>query len=241
MAETTRQCYDFLISPACQTTESKRARSITRLIHSATSGLQPYPAFRDITDTMRLHVLISRLHDGPLDAWTESDETLVEAMNEPFSNSPLRADLHSVLLSLKEEQWEATGANLRVRSIMCHKFCPLTMYQRLAISFIRHGLGSLDEDMLQDIKTFTENHPLRPTYADLATSVDHTLAAKHNMGTAQIETATANRRATIADLVTKIVSPDGLTWMDDGGTLSDGHFVLRAFADVEKRFDRYLF
>ena len=114
-AELACQLHDFLVSPACLTSDSKRARAITRLVTAVSSGLQCLVPFNSIADPMRLHLLIRRLNDGPNDAWAKSDTNLLQAFLAPFSQPILRVDARSVLVLLREEDWGDAGHNLRVR------------------------------------------------------------------------------------------------------------------------------
>ena len=112
--DTARQIYDFLVSPACMTTDFRRATSITRLVIAASTGLQHLPPFNAIADPMRLHLLIRRLTDGPNDFWESSDELLLKAFTAPYSRPILRADIQSVLVLLRQSEWDVTGQKLRV-------------------------------------------------------------------------------------------------------------------------------
>lgn len=114
-AELSRQIHDFFVSPACVTSDVRRARAISRLVVAVTTGFQSLPPFAALADPMRLHLLVRRLSDGPSDVWDSCDRLLLPAFSSPFTHSILRADARSIFMLLKEEQWEETGYDLRVR------------------------------------------------------------------------------------------------------------------------------
>lgn len=113
-AELAREVHDFLVSPACITSDVKRARAISRLIVAISTGLQNHPPFNVVADPLRLHVLIRRLSDGPTEAWATADKVLLSAFSTPFASPISRADVRSILLLLREEQWQDAGEDLRV-------------------------------------------------------------------------------------------------------------------------------
>lgn len=113
-AELVRQVHEFLISPACITSDARRARAITRLVVAVSTSLQAEPPFNTLADPMRLHLLVRRLSDGPVDAWDNCDKMLLKAFSAPYTCSILRADARSIFMLLKEEQWEERGFDLRV-------------------------------------------------------------------------------------------------------------------------------
>ena len=113
-AEMSRRIHDFLVSPACITTDARRARAISRLVLAVSTGLQCLSPYHHIADPMRLHLLIRRLNDGPNEAWESSDKLLVEAFSVPFSRPILRADALSVLILLRQDRWGEHGRQLRV-------------------------------------------------------------------------------------------------------------------------------
>lgn len=115
-AELSRQVHDFLVSPACITSDARRARAISRLVVAISTGLQSLPPFDTLADPLRLHLLVRRLSDGPTDVWDECDKLLLPAFSSPFVRPILRADARSIFMLLKEEQWEQRGSDLRVSS-----------------------------------------------------------------------------------------------------------------------------
>ncbi|GJE85010.1 serine/threonine-protein kinase [Phanerochaete sordida] len=219
-AEVTCRVYDFLISPACLTSDVKRARAMTRLVNAVCTALQSLEPFNAIADPMRLHLLIRRLNDGPSDAWTKSDVLLVHAFSSPFSQPAGRPDVLSVLMLLKDEQWGDEGQDLR----------------SLASAYLQAVVQTLDERTLAEVAAFLSDRADNASYAGLRVALNARAARAAAPQDVEMADDTNDWRREVREIVRAIVQPAELDWMDDDGGLDDVQFVKRALTVIDRRF-----
>lgn len=245
--ELARQVHEFLISPACVTSDAKRARAITRLVVAVSTHLQTSPPFNALADPMRLHLLVRRLNDGPIDAWDSCDKVLLKAFSAPYTYSILQADARSIFMLLKEEQWEDRGSALRVSLLSLFRYMGhvYSFMQALAAAYLQMALPSLDAVTLNELTEFLRQKNVHPSYAKLLQAIEE------NAATAAIRPSDPRLQDTqVADdvpprwkrdvwkVVQAIIEPDDVDWMDDDEEMDDMKFIERALSDIENRFER---
>ncbi|KAJ3556801.1 hypothetical protein NM688_g1817 [Phlebia brevispora] len=227
-ADCATQTYHAITSSLFATADAKRSRAISRLTVVMATSLQSYPTYYASADSMRLLLLLSRLHEGPKDCWAKEEAALLKAFSVPISGAPSRADVEFILQALVNEQWDERGDGIRA----------------IAVSYLRAATAHLDLDLLIAIRD-TLSHGDYPTYYDDLTQVIQRKIAslRSNMGTtgaSQGSSATEGRRwrEGVQSVVQAIIEPDEVAWMDDDDSLSDVQYISRALGEVEGRFAR---
>ncbi|EKM59861.1 uncharacterized protein PHACADRAFT_181804 [Phanerochaete carnosa HHB-10118-sp] len=217
--EMAHQLHNFLVSPACLTSDAKRARAIGRLVTAISTSLRSLAPFNSIADPMRLHLLMRRLNDGPSDAWAKPDVLLIGAFSTPFTKPPVRVDVHSVLTLLKEEQWGDDGCNLRA----------------LASAYLQTTVSSLDDETVQEIAEYVDQKAGNASYADLAQAL---VQRKRGLAVQDVKApdGTYDWRRHVKQIVYAIIQPAELDWMDDDDNTNGLQYITRALREVEKRF-----
>ena len=112
-----RRAFVYILTPACTTTDTRRARAISQIL-SAVSFAAPYNGhFAELAEYMCGLILVRRLEEGPQAAWEHTDRQLQRVYEQPFISNPTFGQVKVVASAISSRNWGDDGAHLRVR---CH-------------------------------------------------------------------------------------------------------------------------
>lgn len=109
-----QRTFDYLQSPLCAVTSTKRASVITRLL-TAVARIGSFPEdLKSVWDRMRHRLVMRRLQDGPDSAWEQADVSLKDVFKNPMSTRPHGIHIPSVIGIIHECNIDVQASHLRV-------------------------------------------------------------------------------------------------------------------------------
>lgn len=205
-----------------------------------------HPTYSGMAESLRLHLLLGRLHDGPNECWDKVENSLLEAFIEPISTLPSRTDTQSILSLMEAEQWGESGGNLRVRVQAFDTSHVFLLYfsQALAAAYLCSIVPYASADLLHEIKSCLTPKEHVTQYIDILDAATRRLLALQDapmdVEMSHYHSERQAWRRGIRTVVQAIIEPDDLAWMDDDESLSDAQYIARALSDIETRFDRFI-
>ncbi|KAI0092138.1 hypothetical protein BDY19DRAFT_928481 [Irpex rosettiformis] len=223
-----QRTYHYLLSTACRTTASKRARSTARLVSGLSRALQDCAELAPIGETLRSHVLLSRIKDGPTEAWKSYDNWLKESLSVSLPASISTTNLKAIVAALTLETWGDGSQSL-------HDIC---------CAYVRTSLQHLETESLNDLQNMLSKARHRVDIADLSTAITtrlDALGSNHDGSSALTVTDVHPWRDRLRAITQAIIEPDDLGWMDDDESTSDTSYMSRAITDIDARFEKPLY
>jgi hypothetical protein len=188
---------------------------------------------------MPYRLLRHRLEEGPTAGWSAADVILSKALELPLRFPPAKTNFTLTLEALRKQHWGAAGKDLFVCASVFRWSNYLRLLKGLAISYLRTCLPFMDVDTLRTVKEAglitDEGHE----WTALLGEIDRQMFLMNTDLTTADEPHDMNLwRQKVRTLTQEIISPDRVTWMDDGEGFADRQFAQRAVDDIKYRFER---
>lgn len=233
--EVVRSTFDYCLSPSCSTTSVKRARSLSRVVVSASSLIFLSTGFKGALGNMIYRLLLYRLQEGPRTGWENVDNALRNVFEAKLSIMAPKQNILAALDVLRTENWGEEGKGLRVGNSSCLVYGPqLIAFQSLIISFFRHCLPLLDADTLQAIVNVVRTNGNVENAEDLLSyNVSQDARAIRDVE----EELLTPWRQEVKQSVQDIIVPDEVDWMEDDDMINES-YADRALDTIRDRFTR---
>ncbi|TCD67266.1 serine/threonine-protein kinase M1 [Steccherinum ochraceum] len=221
-----RRTFDYFLSPACVTTDVRRAFAVAQLLSVIALAASSSDRFAELAEYMSSYALVRRLDEGPRSEWEQVDTQLLQILNKPLTAVPPFAQVQAVVSAL------------RVHGVADSE-CQL---QDAGLAYLRSKIPQLDEAPLRDLRVMLQSDARG--FDDLLRAADERLDSLSSVSAdaeMKVEPAPHPWRNRVRIIVQAIVEPDEISWMDDDESLSDSQYISRACNEVENRFDRPIY
>lgn len=204
--------FEHCWAPPYPTTTKKRMLSLTRLSDAARLMLNVSGAAGDALRVLHYRLLLTRLKQGPDEAWATLDETLLKAYDGVATIPPVRGDVMAVVSVLREQTWGLPGDKLLdLGRIYLQSITPL-----------------LDSDTTNAI---SQSLPFLKVKSEKV--VENGDTATHDRFLVDPD------RVTLWDLMATLISDDDPSWIMEDKQLQDSQIVFNTMSTLNTVFSRF--